>query len=226
MPAERFYYSGKRKRRKKHKDKGNILIALGAFLCIVAMLVYYFSQIRIMPALSEIALSKLQDVASTAVITSVNRTLESENTKYGDIVSLRTDSTGNIIAIETNTANVNRLQNKITADTLKALENVDTIVISVPLGKMFSDYVFSDLGPIYKFRVLTTTSVVPILENVFTDAGINQTRHQIMLEMQVPITVIIEGKYFSDTIEISVCIAETILVGKVPNIYAVIDNQS
>ncbi len=223
MATERFNYSKKRKRGRKKRDSGNFLIAVGTFLCIAAMVIYYVAQMRILPALSEIALSKLQDVASIAIIDAINKTLEDESATYSDIVELKTDTAGNIIAIETKTANVNRLQSNIVKSTLDALSNADTLVISVPMGKLFSDYFFSEMGPMYEFRVLTTTSVVAKLENVFTDAGINQTRHQIMLKVQAPITVIIKGQYYMDTIELSVCVAETILVGKVPDIYAVIE---
>ncbi len=221
MASERFNYSGKR--RHKGKDNSTMLIVLGTFLCIIGMVIYYVAQVRILPALSEIALSKLQDVASIAIIDAINETLEEKETSYYDIVSLKTDSSGNIIAIETKSANVNRLQADITKSTIDAFSNADTLVISVPMGKLFSDYFFSEMGPSYEFRVLTTTSVVTLMENVFTEAGINQTRHQIMLKVQAPITVILNGKYYSDTIELSVCVAETILIGKVPNIYAIVE---
>ena len=55
--------------------------------------------------------------------------------------------------------------------------------------------------------------------NVFTSSGINQTLHQVMLNVQVECTLLIPGGTVDTVVEAQVCAAETLLVGQVPDTY-------
>jgi len=63
-------------------------------------------------------------------------------------------------------------------------------------------------------------SVVTSVSNVFDSAGINQTRHQIMLNIKSTVSVIIPGYITSVPVETNMCIAESVIVGLVPDTYA------
>ena len=54
---------------------------------------------------------------------------------------------------------------------------------------------------------------------MFTSAGINQTLHQIMLDVEVEITLLIPGGKTETRVDAAVCVAETLLMGQVPDTY-------
>ena len=65
------------------------------------------------------------------------------------------------------------------------------------------------------------TAAVPKAEfsNQFTAQGINQTLHQIMLDITVDVTLLIPGGRAETNVTAQVCVAETLLVGEVPDTY-------
>ena len=51
----------------------------------------------------------------------------------------------------------------------------------------------------------------------FTEAGINQTLHQLTMNVSVEVAVLVLGKAESFTVSSQVVVAETIIVGHVPD---------
>ena len=55
--------------------------------------------------------------------------------------------------------------------------------------------------------------------NDICSAGINQTRHQIILEVRVDIDVLVPWDTLSTQVVSEVLVAETVIVGSVPKLY-------
>lgn len=62
--------------------------------------------------------------------------------------------------------------------------------------------------------------------SVFTNAGINQTRHQILIETGVELSVLAPGSESTVNVTSQISIAETVLIGNVPNSYTYIDGDN
>ena len=56
-------------------------------------------------------------------------------------------------------------------------------------------------------------------ENAFSSAGINQTKHQIILNIDVTVSILLPGFTTATKISNAVTVAETIIVGTVPDTY-------
>ncbi|MDR3278574.1 MAG: sporulation protein YunB, partial [Oscillospiraceae bacterium] len=72
-------------------------------------------------------------------------------------------------------------------------------------------------------RIQSVTDVSSRFTNEFSAEGINQTRHKIMLEIAVDIDILVPGGHTKAAVTTQVAIAETIIVGAVPNVYAKAD---
>ena len=55
--------------------------------------------------------------------------------------------------------------------------------------------------------------------NQFETGGINQTRHQIILEVNVSVSILLPGFTTATTVSNAVTVAETVIVGSVPESY-------
>ena len=86
--------------------------------------------------------------------------------------------------------------------------------------------VFSGRGPGIPVRIVSVSNVTADFTNEFSSAGINQTRHQIILNIKVDIDMLIPGGTLQDTVTTSMVIAETVIVGTVPGTYADMSGQS
>ena len=69
----------------------------------------------------------------------------------------------------------------------------------------------------------TTTNISPTLfanfVSSFSQAGINQTLHRLNMEVSIDVAVLVLGETSSFTMSSQVVVAETIIVGQVPQTY-------
>ena len=75
-------------------------------------------------------------------------------------------------------------------------------------------------------RITLLTSSRVEVENILTDAGINQTRHQLLLSVQVDADVLLPWEIRSVRIEVPVLVAENVIVGRVPQTYITSGNNA
>ena len=75
------------------------------------------------------------------------------------------------------------------------------------------------MGPKLDVEVQFGGCAVTDIISEFKSAGINQTCHRILVNVSVNIYVYEFGKNLTDTVECECCIAETVIVGAVPEAY-------
>ena len=96
----------------------------------------------------------------------------------------------------------------------------DMTRVSIPVGNLLGGTLLSGRGPRLKLDILSVTNVVTSFRNDFTSAGINQTRHRIIMDVEVTLEVMLGNERGTDTVNTEVNVAETVIVGAVPNMYA------
>ena len=121
-------------------------------------------------------------------------------------------------------AELNRLQAGLTQRITLYLAKLRHQSVFIPLGTLLGGAIFSGRGPQVEIRLVPAEFVKTSITNVFEGAGINQTRHQIMLKVQVQMTAIIPGYSVSTQTDTDICLTETVVVGLVPEAYTVVGN--
>ena len=76
-----------------------------------------------------------------------------------------------------------------------------------------------------EFKVLPVGYVQTEIYNSFQSAGINQTLHQIMLKVTATVSAVIPAYTVTTDVTTNLCIAQTIIVGKVPTAYTDINGE-
>ena len=94
----------------------------------------------------------------------------------------------------------------------------------IPLGTLTGWMIFSGKGPTVRVELLSVGDVTADMRHSFTEAGINQTLHQVYLDVSAAVYLMIPGEILSAEIDTSVCVAETIIVGQVPETYLYVGN--
>lgn len=205
----------RRRRPAAARPKGGILlpVLIGIGLA-VAVIVLIDAALR--PTVTELAKAKVKNAVTSIINDAVNETLSSEAISYGDLVTLGKDTAGQVTVLAANTAQLNALRTEILGRILEQVEQLDSQELGIPLGSLTGFATASDLGPVLPVRVLTAATPTAAFEHVFTSSGINQTLHQVMLNVQVECTLLIPGGAVDTVVEAQVCAAETLLVGQVP----------
>ena len=160
--------------------------------------------------------------ASDAVTARVNQTiaeLMAEKDYGGDyFVRFEKDEAGEVTAISSNMARINALSAEILDRVVGATEN-HTITVEIPAGNLSGVSLLMGRGPKVPVEILVLTSSRVEFNNSIVTAGINQTKHQINLEVVVDIDVLIPWGTESAQVVTEVLIADTIVVGRVPETY-------
>lgn len=196
----------------------SLVLRLLIILAVVAVIISVFAA-RLTPYISEMGISVVTDVISEEMYNVITEMLASGKLDYADLVTLEKDTNGNVTALVSNMALINKLQAELAAEIIRRVNEMSTTVIDVPIGNLSGWSIFAGMGPDIPVRVTSATSASAEFENQFSSAGINQTRHQIMLELSVDVNVVVPGESAAETVKAQVSIAETVIVGDVPNSY-------
>lgn len=166
-----------------------------------------------------LAQTQVRNSTSDLINDAINQQIESGNIQYDRIVYFEKDLEGRITALKTNMSEVNRLKtetlNRINEDILA----MDADQLGIPLGSLVLPEVFSGRGPGIPVEILSIRNSDASFSSRFTEAGINQTLQQLIMEVSVDVTVLVLGKTDSFTVTSQVVVAETVIVGQVPNTF-------
>lgn len=198
--------------RNKHGLRLNPWLAaalLGIFLACSGIGVL---ELRLRPVVEELAVAQVQN----RVTGDINAALSGISIDYETLVTTRQDQQGAVLAVTTNMAEVNRLRNQVADCVLSAVKDIDVHELGVPLGSLLDMDLVWAKGPAIRVHSLVAGTADIQAHSEFTAAGINQTLHRILLDVNVPLTVILPGVSVDTRVSVQVCVAETVIVGHVP----------
>lgn len=148
---------------------------------------------------------------------SVSQALADQELSYGEMVSLKT--AGTLSTMTTDTAALNQLRVSVLDDIVAQIGLIDNDSMGVPIGALTGIDLLSALGPKLPVQVVSVASVDGQYRNAFISAGINQTLHRIMLDITLNAKLLLPGGVVEVAVTTPICVAETIIVGQVPQTY-------
>ena len=192
-------------------------VAAAALVMLFIALNIFF--VRVGPVIEALAIIEAREY----VVTVINRAVEEEITSgsliYSEFVTLEKSENGSVTALITDMAKVNVLQSRISTLVATRIVNVLHKDLSVPLGDALGAALFSWRGPGLPIRMESVSNVTTLFVNEFESGGINQTRHRLALTITTDIVILVPGGRTTAVVTSTVPIAETVIVGSVPNIY-------
>ncbi len=215
----------RRRRRYRAPRRFSILIAKETKLALVGTLLILLLAMLIYPSTrflktvsGEIALSDATDIITSIVNNKINEKMIEGLYDYDYFVTLEKGEDGSITAISANMPRINILSSEILQEVIKATNN-GQLSVSIPLGNLVGSNILLGRGPDVPMKIIMLTSSYADFRNDIVASGINQIKHQIILEIRVEIDVLLPWEVQSTEVLSEVLIAETIIVGKVPDTY-------
>lgn len=190
-----------------------ILAVLGAA---VAFLVF---RSRFRDVIQDLAQTQVKNTTSDLTNDAIAKQIADGVIQYDRIVYFEKDLNGRITALKTNIGEINRLKTDILNIINDEILALDTSDIGIPLGSVFLPELFSGKGITIPIRILAIRNSDASFSSSFTQAGINQTLHQLTMEVCVDVTVLVLGQTSSFNVKSEVVIAQTIIVGEVPSTF-------
>ena len=190
-----------------------------ALIVLVLTTVACMAIIHMEPILVSMATARVSNTVNRIVVEAVNDAVQGGEIDYSILVSFEKDAEGHVTALKSNMAAFNRLQASISDDILLRLSEVSTSTLSIPIGTLTGSSLLAGRGPLIRVKMQSVGSTTASFRNTFSSAGINQTRHQILLDVNVNVSILLPGFRTSTRVTNEISVAETVIVGTVPENY-------
>ena len=191
---------------------------LAVVLTVVIVLLILFRS-RYNEPIRTLAQTQITNATSDLINDAIDHQIETGDIHYDRIVYFEKDLDGRITALKTNMSEVNRLKTDILNIINDEILALDTSDLGIPLGSLFLPEFLSGKGPAIPVHILSIRNSDATFASHFSQAGINQTLHKLTMEVSVDVAVLVLGRTESFTVTSEVVVAETVIVGAVPETY-------
>ncbi|MDQ5983411.1 MAG: Sporulation protein YunB [Eubacteriales bacterium SKADARSKE-1] len=171
------------------------------------------------PLITAVAKNRAQITSATTINDAVLEEINKFDINYSDIITLERNENGKIMAINTNIKKANILKASITLVVQERLSCMKKKNLNIPFGTLTGTEIFNGRGPNVPLKLTLSGSVLTDFRSNFESSGINQTKHQLYLDISTNVFAMIPGYPVTTAINTSVLIAETIIVGDVPTFF-------
>lgn len=174
---------------------------------------------RLWPVVKNLAETQVKNTTSDLINDAILEQIVNGNIQYDRIVFFEKDLNGRITALKTNMAEVNRLKTDILNLINDEILAQDTSHLGVAIGSLVFPEFLSGKGPEIPVKILSIRNSDATFQSYFSEAGINQTLQQLTMDVLVDVTILLLGQTDTFTVSSQVVVAETIIVGDVPDTY-------
>lgn len=188
-------------------------------LLVAAVIGFFTIRSKYYDVIISLAQTRVVNATSDLINDGVSRQISNGDISYEQIVYFEKDVNGRITALKTNIAQVNMLKTETLDYVNETLLDTDHFDIGVPIGSMIFPELLSGKGPQVPVQIMSIRNSDADFHSNFTHAGINQTLHQLKMTVLVDVTVLVLGRTIDFTVTSDVVVAETVIVGQVPNTF-------
>jgi sporulation protein YunB len=207
---------------KRRYRRGVSCVYLLPVLVLVLMLSFIVVERNLKPTILAIAEAKARLIATEAINDAIHEKVVTD-VDYRDLIYVHKDNRGRVVLMQPNTIKINKLASDTTLEVQRTLEELPASGFKVPLGQVLGSQLLANYGPPIKVNILPIGTVTVEVEDEFTEAGINQTRHRLYLKIVANVKIVIPLVSSYVKVSTSVPVAETIIVGEVPSTYLKVD---
>lgn len=195
------------------------IICLSIVLLVVLLAAFLLFRSKYRVIIDTLAQTQVKNVTSDLINDAIDRQICDGTIQYDRMVYFEKDLEGKITALKTNMSEVNRLKTDLLNLINDEILAVDSDHLGIPLGSLIVPEVFAGKGPSIPVQILTIRNSDASFYSEFSQAGINQTLQKMYMQVSVDVAVLILGKVSDFTISSQVVIAETVIVGQVPDMF-------
>ena len=187
-----------------------------AVLSLILCLLLLSLRGRYRTVIDELAQTQVKNSTSDLTNDAIAKQIAAGNIAYDRIVFFEKDLEGRITALKTNMSEVNHLKTEILGIINDEILSLDTTAMGIPVGSLFLPEILSGKGPVIPVQILSIRNSDADFLSDFSASGINQTLHQLNMEVSIEVSVLVLGQTDSFTVTSQVLVAEPVIVGDVP----------
>lgn len=192
-------------------------------ILVLLLIISLFSALdkRIRPVVTTMSQYQCRVISVLAMNEAVSDVMLQNEGLYEKLVETRYSPDGTVSSISVNSIEVNRVKEELTKALSNKLLSIGKQKIGIPIGTLSGWQLLAGRGPNVSLTIIPASYVSSQIIDKLESAGINQTQHRIFIEFSVEMSAILPGYSTSVEVESEMCIAQTLIVGKVPQLYSV-----
>ncbi|MBQ8249289.1 MAG: sporulation protein YunB [Clostridia bacterium] len=202
----------------KRRHPGKYMFFIVVIFLFATLCIFTFAELRIRPLVRDAAKSRARTYASEIINLCVTETLS----KSSQLVRVTSGADG-VASVETNIASLSSLRASAIKELTKTLSDSQIMSFTVPLGNLSGSTLIAGRGIPIEIKLVPIGDVTADVRTEFIESGINQTLHKITLRVRVTLNVLTSGSAVKLEVASDVTLAETVIVGKVPDAYTAIN---
>ncbi len=192
--------------------------ALLLALVMLAVFVLALVSVSLRRMIADYAVSAARDDVVVRVNEIVKDVMSDERFGGGALVDLEHDADGNVSAVSANVAAINSLSAEVLSRAVEATEQ-GTAAVEIPLANILGSALFMNRGPSITVDVTVLSSSTASFRSEIASAGINQTRHQLFLDLDIQLSCMLPWREMDASVRPEILVSETVIVGQVPSSY-------
>lgn len=122
-----------------------------------------------------------------------------------------------IASVRTDTAAINTVRTAMTEASMTAMEQFASLTVAIPMGTLTGWHWFSGLGPLLRFPISFTATVLSDVSSTLEAVGINQSTYRVLIHLEISLYVVSPGGRSAVSARVSYPMAEAVLLGEVPD---------
>ena len=186
---------------------------------VLALEVIALAEGTLRPQIARLARAQAERSVTEIVNDAVAATLAEDGASYGTLVTLQRDEAGALAAVTTSAAGLNALRTEILGRVLRQVNELYNEELAIPLGNLTGIAALFGRGSALRVRAMSAAAPSAEFRSSFTAAGVNQTLHRVMMDVDVRLSLLLPGQNLDVDITVPVCLAETVIVGETPEIW-------
>lgn len=200
------------------KQKHALTFKMVCVFLIFAIL-FILLDIPIRPVVRENAKYIVKNEVTIMINECVGDYISENNITYSDLITVSLNDNKEVTSVETDTITINKLKADITNAIANELKDSRGEKIRVSLGNLLDSYILDHIGIEFQVKLTDYGFIETDIITSFKSTGINQTLHKINLKIKVDVNINVGTLYQTETVETEILLAETVLVGNVPEFY-------
>lgn len=189
-------------------------------LLLIAILLLTIAFLFVEKNLSQTLLDMAYATAHSIALETVNRAAQQvvgDGVAYDELMNVQLDAQGRVSMLRANTMRMNQIATQTAIIAQEKLNSIENQLVDVPLGAALGVRFLGGFGPRISVQIVPVGAVSTHFETEFETAGINQTRHKIFLTLETSVSLIVPADSRMVQVTSTVPIAESIIVGQVPD---------
>lgn len=193
-----------------------LILIVSGVLCLVSMYAYT-KYLR--PKIITISQKFVENEVSNMIDREVKNLMLEEFLSYDKITIISRDANGKVTSVSTNSVLINNFANELDIKIGDLIEENELFENRVYLSSLMGFDLFAGIGPKVPIRFEPISITHADIMHTFEETAINQTLHTIILSISIDIEILLPFAYSSITVESQMPIAQTLIVGSVPDAY-------